>query len=70
MVLARAQRDSGADCVVGAGEGLAELWDESDADEEVDWVGDTARGDMVSSDSSARSLWLSSVLRAVSMSRG
>jgi hypothetical protein len=40
MVLIRAQRDNGACREVGGGEGLAELWDESDAVEEVDGVGD------------------------------
>ncbi len=58
MELIRAQRDRGATCEAEGGGGVAELWDASDAVEEVDEVGDSGRDDMATSVSCARCMWL------------
>ena len=49
MELSRAQRDRGAAGAVEGGGGVAELWDTSDAVEEVDDVGDAGRDVMATS---------------------
>jgi hypothetical protein len=54
MELIRAHRDRGVNREGGGEVGAAELWEEFDAVEEVDGVGDTEPDDIVTSDSCAR----------------
>ena len=74
MLLICAQRDKDVTREEEGAVRAAEPWEESDSVEEVEEVGDTERDDITTSGcrkaSCVRCMWLSSVLRAVSMSRG